>query len=126
MEKKGNSIIVVVDDEQAISELITAILEEEGYCVAWYTHAAQAWSDLTQRHVVPDLFLLDLLMPDIDGATFRARLHGDAVFSGVPVILMSALSPGAVAPLNQCGDAVLYKPFELETLLETVTRELAQ
>lgn len=112
--------IAVVDDEATIGDLITAILEEEGFQVVCFDSTTLAWNELTHHTISVDLILLDLVMPNEDGVTFRRRLQGDSKLSRVPVILMSALAHDRVTTLNDFNDPILYKPFDINVLLESV------
>jgi two-component system OmpR family response regulator len=111
--------ILVVDDELDIAEAVRAVLEAEGYEVETAADGAQCLETL--RHRRPDLVLLDVMMPGVDGFGVLERMRQDDV--GVPVVMMSAIRPD-----NRLADydikAFLKKPFHLETLLDTVETAL--
>ena len=130
---KGRSILVVEDD-QAIADMLTMMLEIEGYVVLWARSAQEAIRQLTDRapgqgHRSPrhDLVLLDLQLPDMDG-TEMIRLANSIGTTLPPVIVLSAGRNHLVehaASTIQAVD-VLVKPFEVRTLLERVTKALRQ
>jgi len=112
--------ILVVDDEPSICEVLEIALEDEGHEVVSRTNSVQAWNDLEQRVLQPDLILLDLVMPQLDGQTFRSRLREDVALASIPVVLMSAAQVNMIDLPNDVDDAVLGKPFELDELLAVV------
>jgi two-component system KDP operon response regulator KdpE len=106
--------IVVVDDEPQIRRALRTSLEAHGYEVrtaANGTEAIEAAADAS-----PDLMLLDLGLPDIDGRSVIERIRG---FSEVPVIVVSVrdLQADKVAALDAGADDYVTKPFAMEELL---------
>lgn len=114
--------ILVVDDDDEIREVMKTILELEGYRVIEARDGAEAL-ELLRGSTRPDLILLDLMMPVMDGREFRERQRKDPLLGAIPVVLVSAfsLADANVAAMGAVG--YLRKPFELETLLEIVARE---
>jgi CheY-like chemotaxis protein len=112
--------IVVVDDEPTILELMSAVLTNEGYTVLGLRHPAQA-TDITFQYR-PRLFLLDLMLPGMNGIEL-ARLLRKSDFADTPMIALSA-SAGLlqVAAASCLFQALVRKPFELDQLLKTVER----
>ena len=113
--------ILIVEDENPIREVITEILEEEGYRVASATNGLEALTYL-QQHAHPHLILLDLGMPIMTGWEFREHQQRDLSLANIPVVVMSALPdlPRKAAALNVAD--CLDKPVNLDTLLGTVAR----
>ncbi|MCC6315418.1 MAG: response regulator [Thermomicrobiales bacterium] len=113
--------ILVVDDETAIRNLIVAVLEEEGYdAIGVASGAAALRVAPTER---PDLVLLDMMMPGMDGRETLCRLREYPETRSTPVIVMSA-----AVTAEQCGPeaaAFLPKPFDLVVLLDTIEQALA-
>jgi CheY-like chemotaxis protein len=115
----ANSVaVLVVDDDQDIRETIREVLEAEGYSVATAENGAAALERLRQVH--PQLILLDLTMPVMDGISFREEQMNDDSLSAIPTIVMSARTdPGKDAgPL--LVRACLSKPLDLDELLGLV------
>jgi CheY-like chemotaxis protein len=114
-------VILVIDDEPGITELLTDILEFHGHPVL-VAHDAQMALDFIplQR---PDLILMDLMMPSIDGLSLAVALRHNPCASGVPIVAMSA-SDSALALAQRMGDfdASIRKPFETKELLALVER----
>jgi CheY-like chemotaxis protein len=114
---------LVVDDEPAIRDILSDALESEGYSVEQAENGAAALARVRDRR--PDVIVLDLMMPVMDGATFVQTCHAEAVCRDVPIVVLSA----AHGLSNRAGDlqplgvrACLAKPFDLDTLLAIIER----
>ena len=115
------SKLLIVDDEVAILEALTDILSVEGYDVATAANGAEGLAKVAKDR--PDLILLDLMMPVMDGQEMLRRLKDDASLRTIPVVVMSA---GRVTKSDLHGSRFLAKPFELDDLLDTVSAELGK
>jgi two-component system nitrogen regulation response regulator NtrX len=115
--------ILVVDDEADIRGLLKEILSEEGYEVDVAANAAQARASRARQ--VPDLVLLDIWMPDVDGITLL-REWSAAAADGCPVVMMSGHSTveTAVEATRLGAFDFVEKPLSLAKLLRTVERAL--
>ena len=112
--------ILVVEDEPPIRELLIDILTDEGYPVATASNGMQALNFLRQSEELPKLILLDMMMPMMDGWTFRHEQMQDPKLSKVPVVILSAardLQKHAAA--LQVADC-LEKPVDITELLGVV------
>jgi CheY-like chemotaxis protein len=115
--------ILVVDDDVAVRELLSALLADEGYRVRAAGDAYEALDAVSAAS--PDLLLVDLMMPGVSGAEFLARLRRDNRWAALPVILISA-HPRLRDMAQELGaQAALAKPFDLSRLLEWVERVVA-
>ncbi len=114
--------ILVVDDEFAIAEAISALLTDEGYRVFSAVNGRQALQRLTE--FVPDLILLDFMMPVLDGASTLRSLREDARYEALPVIMMSGAAESSVREYVTSYFAFLRKPFDAAALLSSVKRAL--
>jgi DNA-binding NtrC family response regulator len=114
---------MVVDDEMGIRELLTEILEDEGYRVQSAENATQA-RELRSRQK-PDLVLLDIWMPDTDGITLLKEWAGAGLLS-MPVVMMSGHGTidSAVEATRLGAADYLEKPIALAKLLATVQKAL--
>ena len=110
--------VLVVDDESDIREAVAEVLADEGYVVHGAGDGAEALRKA--RAVHPNIVLLDLMMPGMNGWEFRAAQKGDPELSDIPVVVLSAL--GRVAGMDAAG--FIQKPFDLDELLDAV-REYA-
>jgi two-component system, NtrC family, nitrogen regulation response regulator NtrX len=115
--------ILVVDDEADIRGLLKEILSEEGYEVDVAANAAQARASRARQ--VPDLVLLDIWMPDVDGITLL-REWSAAATDGCPVVMMSGHGTveTAVEATRLGAFDFVEKPLSLAKLLRTVERAL--
>ncbi len=116
----GAPLILVVEDNADIRELLLEFLEGHGYEVDVSAHGGEALQRLCEGRL-PDLVLLDLTMPVMDGWALRNALLKDPAWKGLPVIVISALSDGLQPPDIA---ASLAKPIDLDLLLATLERLL--
>jgi CheY-like chemotaxis protein len=106
--------VLVVDDDRDNRELLVELLASEGYQVSSASDGRQA---LAEAHATrPDVILLDLMMPNMNGWEFRDAQLQDADLASVPVAIISAFEDTLDV------DAVLGKPYLLEDVLDTVQR----
>src|SRR5438552_202636 len=81
--------VLVVEDDADIRESLGTILEEEGYGVVTTRNGREALSYLRSGRPRPSLILLDLLMPVMSGAEFRAEQERDPALADIPVVVLS-------------------------------------
>ena len=113
--------ILVVEDDNSIRELLVELLQSEGYEVASAVNGLEGLKYLqTQNH--PDLILIDLMMPVMDGYSFRTEQLKNTSWSQIPVVVMSAEANAKEKMKNFGITAFLSKPVELDTILKTVER----
>jgi DNA-binding NtrC family response regulator len=117
--------ILVVDDELGIRGLLSDILTDEGHTVELAESAAQARS--IREQLRPDLVLLDIWMPDVDGITLLKEWAGSGMLS-MPVIMMSGHGTidTAVEATKHGAVAFLEKPITLQKLLRAVEQTLSR
>jgi signal transduction histidine kinase len=113
--------ILVVEDDRAVQETLGLVLEEEGYEVSRASDGREALTRLT-GNLAPDLILLDLRMPVMDGWSFRNAQRKDSQMAPIPVVAMSADATSRAQAIS--AEAFLRKPLDLEDLLATVRRIL--
>lgn len=117
--------ILVVDDDYDVCHLMAEILEERGYLTSMASNGAEALAAL-RGGLRPRLVLLDLMMPVMDGEAFCRTIRADPQFKDLPVVIISA-DIAAPEKTASCGaTALLKKPIQLETLLETAERYAGQ
>ncbi len=119
------AIILVVDDELGIRALLSEILADEGHTVEVAENAAQARE--CRERIRPDLVLLDIWMPDVDGITLLKEWGSTALLT-MPVIMMSGHGTidTAVEATRFGAMAFLEKPITLQKLLRAVEQGLAK
>lgn len=112
--------ILVIDDDPAILELISVNLEMSGHEVLAAPDGTKGQALALQ--LLPDLVLLDLMLPQVDGLTICQRLRRDGRTAEIPVLMLTALSQtkDKVSGFNAGADDYLTKPFEIEELLARV------
>src|SRR6202050_3297496 len=115
-DNKGS--ILVVDDDQGGLEARSDILEYEAYTVERAQNGWQALEHLQQSRPLPNLIILDLLMPVMDGWEFRTRQKEDPALAEVPVLVITAIS----APAGIDAAEILHKPIDVDALLRAVAR----
>lgn len=118
-----SSVVLVVDDDPDILEALSEILEAEGFEVRRARNGKEALERLNPDP--PDLILLDLMMPVMDGWEFAQRMRQiEGPASRVPLIVLSA-DRNVGAKAGEIGArGYLAKPFELNDLLEMVRHSL--
>lgn len=115
----SQALVLVVDDDLDLRETVRDILEIDGLRVATATNGVEAL-DYLRTNERPDVILLDLSMPIMDGATFRTEQRNDPALASVPVVAFSAAATLADKVRGLDFAAVLKKPVKLEVLLATV------
>ncbi len=111
-------MVLVLDDEQAYTKVMSMVLREYGFDPFPVNSAEDAW-ELLDR-VIPDLVLLDVLMPNIDGITFLIDLRAHARLEVVPVLVVTAYTETREQALNAGASGYLTKPFSAEQLRESI------
>ncbi len=112
--------IIFIDDDAAIAELVAVNLEMAGYEVTQAEDGIKGQALAIQ--LLPDLIMLDLMLPRVDGFTVCQRLRRDDRTADIPVLMLTALSQtqDKVEGFNSGADDYLTKPFELEEMLARV------
>lgn len=123
IEKK----ILVVDDEPTITRLLKLNLEKTGaYQVREENEGAKAY--LAAREFKPDLILLDVMMPDMDGGDVAAKIQADPLLKGIPVVFLTAAVKKE--ELNAHGGVIggfqyIAKPLDVKGVLAVIERQFA-
>jgi two-component system phosphate regulon response regulator PhoB len=112
--------ILVVEDEPDIRELLSATLRREGYLVRAAATGDEALAEV--RHAAPDLVLLDLLLPGLDGTEVCRRLKGGPATRAIPVVMLTARGSEGdmVAGLELGADDYVTKPFSARVLMARI------
>ncbi len=119
--------ILVVDDEPFIIQMVTSRLTAAGYEIVTGIDGHDALQKA--RAEKPDLIILDVMMPKMDGYQVCATLKQDSRFQKIPVILFTAKSGDDAEQIGMqdCGaDAYIAKPFDAKMLLEKISELLKE
>ena len=111
--------ILVVEDDTSIRELLVELLQSEGYRVASAVNGLEGIKYLQSQNR-PDLILIDLMMPVMDGYSFRTEQLKNEAWAKIPTVVMSAEANAKEKMKSYKITAFLSKPVELDTILRTV------
>ncbi|MFC1553281.1 response regulator [candidate division KSB1 bacterium] len=113
-------LIVVVEDEPDILDLVTLNLEKAFFEVAKFPEAEPLWDFL--KDSIPDLIILDLMLPDADGLELCRSIKGIREYSGIPIIILTAKDDESdkVLGLEIGADDYVTKPFSPKELVARV------
>lgn len=116
----GRSLVLIADDDADILSLVKAILERSGHEVVAVSDGAEALASVRARK--PDLAVLDIAMPEVDGLEVLRRLRADATTCDLPVVLLSARAQEADVERGFAigASAYLKKPFSPRELTDHV------
>ncbi|MGE3961198.1 MAG: response regulator [Dehalococcoidia bacterium] len=111
-------LVLVIDDERPIRDLVSSLLSDEGYPVRTYSSAQAALVDITTGSVRPDVVLLDMRMPGMDGPQFAEALRSHS--PGIPIVVMTAARDARqwAEEINAAG--YLPKPFDIDWVIDTL------
>ena len=112
--------VLVVDDDALIRDTLATALSDEGYSVRVASDGQAALDTLDEW--LPDLIVLDLMMPVMDGHAFRVAQRGLETAANIPVIVLSAAHNIQARASSLGAAAVFPKPFDLGTLLDAIER----
>ena len=128
-ERKGNqgvSRILIVDDDPNIVQMLSDVLSDEGYEVATATQSLRAFD--RAKEAKPDLILMDIMMPYLDGLDQIKLLSLDDELKDIPIIVITAKAHALDGIDNLQALRIvdhLYKPFEISDLLDKIQHAIA-
>lgn len=117
MSKNNQYKILVIDDDKAIVDATTMILELEGYNVLGQTDGHSLKKIIEFK---PDLIFLDLWLSDMDGREFCRKIKANPKTKNIPVLFFSASKSIELNASQAQADDFISKPFEMDMLLEKV------
>ncbi|MCX5795777.1 MAG: response regulator [Elusimicrobia bacterium] len=117
--------IMAVDDEPEMLSLVKFTLERAGYEVRTCDNGRQAWDAIIQFK--PELLILDVMLPGIDGYSLQVKLAQEPATKDMPIIVLTSLEPAKTLfrKFPQVA-GFMTKPFKPEELLETIAMALAR
>lgn len=119
MNESIKGTVLVIDDDPSIVDFLERALEDEGYAVL--TAVDGAALPLAQS-ALPDLILLDIMMPGMNGIEVSQRLRDNPTTAGIPIVVMSAQDRITTTGSLMLVDDRLPKPFDLDVLFSTVAK----
>jgi diguanylate cyclase (GGDEF)-like protein len=125
MDRGGRpDLILVVDDDEDIARFVQVNLKLHGFEVAHARDGAEALEVIGERR--PDLAVVDLMMPRVDGVELTRRLRADPMTAALPIIMLTAkgLTVDKVVGLTAGADDYLVKPFDTSELIARVVSTL--
>ena len=117
--------ILIVDDDFAIRDSLSQLLEDEGFSVIAVSNGQEALSYLLQSSEYPCLILLDLMMPGINGWEFRRQQKQYAALASIPVAILSADRNFESHASILEAQGYIDKPIDLDVLFQIVERYCA-
>jgi DNA-binding NtrC family response regulator len=114
--------ILIIDDDESIRKILSAILEDEGYAVETAENGKEALDKSDVK--VYNLALIDVRLPDIEGVTLLGKFKETVprmrkiIITGFPTV------QNAIEAVNNKADAYMLKPFEIGKILETIKEQL--
>ena len=119
-------MILVADDHADVRFMVESVLRRSGFDVELAADGEEALTRARER--LPELVVLDILMPQMSGLEVLVQLRGSPLTRAIPVILLTAKSLGAeaTAAFDLGADYYIAKPFEAEQLLSGVRALLPQ
>jgi CheY-like chemotaxis protein len=109
--------ILIVEDDADLREMMAQLLSLEGFQAHTVANGREAL-EYMKKGDRPELILLDLMMPVMDGWEFRRQQQQDPAMSNVPVVVLSALDPSRAGDLD--ANEFLKKPLDFDRLLQLV------
>jgi DNA-binding response OmpR family regulator len=118
MDTQAKKVILVADDEASIRQLLKRFFTE--YAIIEAADGMEALETARSRH--PDLIILDIMMPKMDGYTVCHKLKTEALTANIPVIMLTGLSYDLNAKLGQSmgANAYITKPFKEDELRSAI------
>lgn len=117
--------ILVVEDDDAIRESIVELMTEEGFEVSSARNGSLGIAFLEQARVLPDLILLDLMMPVMDGFEFCVQKNHEPRWATIPTMVMSADGHVAEKKIKTGATAYIKKPLDIDDLIAHVHKTLS-
>jgi DNA-binding response OmpR family regulator len=120
MANQGTKKVLIVEDEADIAALIKMYLEKDGYQTAYARTGVEGWHALTAER--PDMVILDLMLPEMDGLELCKKLRNTAETAFLPVIMLTAKAEESdtIVGLELGADDYVTKPFSPKALLSRV------
>lgn len=117
MKKK---LILIIEDDVYIQDSLKMLLELEGFDVACANNGQEGIDFLNATHILPNLILLDLMMPIKDGFEFRNEQMNNIKFATIPIVVVTAEGTRSERKEKLNAKAILKKPVDIDHLVAVV------
>lgn len=126
LPSEGRAKIIVADDDPTLLKTLTYILRGQGHEVIAVDGGERLLEVMTREQ--PDLVMLDIMMPKVDGLQLLERIRATPAWEGIPVLMVSSMPPedATVRSLGLGADDFVPKPFRVKELVARVTARLRQ
>ncbi len=115
-----NKHILIIDDNQDLLMMMTALLKNKGYAVS-VSDNAENIIDVIKK-TTPDIIMMDMLLAGADGRQICTQIKADAEIGHIPLIMLSAYPQAAADCLNAGANGFIEKPFDMKYLLDTLEK----
>jgi DNA-binding response OmpR family regulator len=114
----------ILEDDEDIRYIIGVLLKDEGYELQLSSTFTELKSKL--KDSLPDLFILDVMIPDGDGTDICSDLKGDPFTKHIPIIVMSANDQNKQKSLDAGANDYISKPFDIDYIVKRINSQLAK
>lgn len=119
MPKTDKKRVLIVDDGQDVIDVLSFVLGKEGFLVSAARDGEEALERI--REALPDVILLDIMMPKMDGATLYKKLQANPLAKDIPIIVMTGSGSWGKERLSpEDVSAYFEKPFSISDIVQTV------
>ena len=114
--------VVIVEDDEDIRELVLYALAAASFTCEGYSTGSEFFEDFSRSQTLPDLVLLDIMLPGEDGLSILKKMRADSRFAGIPIIMLTAKGSEAdkVRGLNSGADDYIAKPFGVTEMVARI------
>ena len=114
-------VICIIEDDEGIQDVLRIILQRAGYGTSIFSDGRPV---MEKNYNVPDLFLIDKQLPDMDGLDICRHLKKDHATSSIPIVMMSAYPNMRQLSKESAADDFIEKPFLVEELLTIIEKNI--
>ena len=118
----GKKRIHILEDDQEIRNVIEILLSDEGFELQLSSSFAELKKNI--QDAMPDLFLLDVMLPDGNGAEICEDLKTDIFTKHIPIIVMSAQNNSEQKAIDAFADDYISKPFDIDDVLKRINAQI--
>ncbi|MDR3600488.1 MAG: response regulator [Desulfosporosinus sp.] len=116
------AIVFTIDDNPLILMVIKLALIDDGNSVIAFDNCSEAYAEL-ENGLKPDIILVDLRMPGMNGKELVERMRSNSKFDYIPVTIITGSIPSVeILPPKDTYQALIIKPFDIQELIDTVKR----